>query len=130
MANDRAATEGESADAERDTAAAVEAELSDSQPVETGSAEADADPARRLTWILLCACLLLFIWYVFGDRFTPYTDQARVDGYIIPIVPEVSGIVVKVEVDINQIVSAGAVLIRSEERRVGKECRVRWSPVH
>ena len=24
----------------------------------------------------------------------------------------------------------GAILVRSEERRVGKECRSRWSPYH
>jgi multidrug resistance efflux pump len=116
VADDRSVTEVESANVDRDAAAAVDAKPSDFQPAEAGSAEADADPARRLTWILLCACLLLFIWYVLGDRFTPYTDQARVDGYIIPIVPEVSGIVVKVEVDINEIVSAGDVLIQIDPR--------------
>ena len=25
---------------------------------------------------------------------------------------------------------SGAILLRSEERRVGKECRSRWSPYH
>ena len=28
------------------------------------------------------------------------------------------------------IVGGGIVLLRSEERRVGKECRSRWSPYH
>ena len=28
------------------------------------------------------------------------------------------------------VVGAGLVLTRSEERRVGKECRSRWSPYH
>src|SRR5256885_5446099 len=30
----------------------------------------------------------------------------------------------------SQIVTAGALTPRSEERRVGKECRSRWSPYH
>ena len=30
----------------------------------------------------------------------------------------------------NVILSEGLVLQRSEERRVGKECRSRWSPYH
>src|SRR2546422_8385423 len=42
------------------------------------------------------------------------TDNAQVDGHIIPILPKVGGYVVE----------------RSEERRVGKECRSRWSPYH
>ena len=31
---------------------------------------------------------------------------------------------------VGQAASAGATLLRSEERRVGKECRSRWSPYH
>ena len=31
---------------------------------------------------------------------------------------------------IYQIVGAGTMELRSEERRVGKECRSRWSPYH
>ena len=30
----------------------------------------------------------------------------------------------------NKIVSTGDIVVRSEERRVGKECRSRWSPYH
>jgi multidrug resistance efflux pump len=81
------------------------------------STESDSDPTRRLTSIVLCVCVLLFCWYVIGDRFTPYTDQARVDGYIIPITPEVSGTVVAVNVDINEIVSAGDILVQIDPRQ-------------
>ena len=31
---------------------------------------------------------------------------------------------------VNRIGDADCVLVRSEERRVGKECRSRWSPYH
>ena len=32
--------------------------------------------------------------------------------------------------DLNLTVNGPLVLMRSEERRVGKECRSRWSPYH
>src|SRR5258708_4270545 len=41
---------------------------------------------------------------------------------------QVSGTVAKLNVDFNSRVRKGDV--RSEERRVGKECRSRWSPYH
>ena len=37
----------------------------------------------------------------------------------------------KLHRNIEQVAAAGAQLVvRSEERRVGKECRSRWSPYH
>ena len=42
----------------------------------------------------------------------------------VDISSELSGVVRKVNVDYNSVVK------RSEERRVGKECRSRWSPYH
>src|SRR5256884_2613780 len=51
------------------------------------------------------------------------TDNAQVDGHIIPILPKVGGYVVEVRTDENR-------QVRSEERRVGKECRSRWAPYH
>ena len=35
-----------------------------------------------------------------------------------------------VVITITGIVLVFAILVRSEERRVGKECRSRWSPYH
>ena len=79
------------------------------------------------------------------------TDNAQVDGHIVPILPKVGGYVAEVRVDENHSVRAGDTLVvlddrdfqsrlaqteadlaalRSEERRVGKECRSRWSPYH
>ncbi len=49
------------------------------------------DPVRRLTLIVVCVVIVLFVWYVAADRFAPWTDEARVQGYIVPIVAEVSG---------------------------------------
>lgn len=69
-----------------------------------------ADPVRRFTWTVITAILVLFIWYVAADRVAPWTDQARVEGWIVPITPKVSGKVKKVAVKRNQIVKAGDLL--------------------
>ena len=36
----------------------------------------------------------------------------------------------EINFDKNKIIDEGFALARSEERRVGKECRSRWSPYH
>jgi multidrug resistance efflux pump len=68
------------------------------------------DPVRRYTRILLGVVAFLFIWYVWADRVAPWTDQARVDGFIVAITPKVSGKVKEVNVIQDQLVQAGDVL--------------------
>jgi len=69
-----------------------------------------ADPAKKgVRWIALLIVLSL-VWYLLADRFTPYTQQARVQAFVVPIASEVSGRVTKVHVRNNQDVQAGAVL--------------------
>jgi multidrug resistance efflux pump len=64
----------------------------------------------------LYLCAVLFVWYVASDHYTPYSDQARVDGYVVPIVPEVSGPVVEVAVEFNQLVESGQLLLKIDSR--------------
>jgi len=75
-----------------------------------------ADPVRKLTRIVLGVCVVLFVWYVLADRFTPWTDQARVQGFIVPIAPKVSGRVISVDVKLNQPVTADQVLARIDPK--------------
>ena len=75
-----------------------------------------SDPVRRLTLIVVCVIIVLFVWYVAADRFAPWTDEARVQGYIVPIVAEVSGRVLEVNVDNDQIVKTGEALLRIDPR--------------
>ncbi len=70
------------------------------------------DPVRRMTLIVLAVCVVLFLWYLFADRFTPYTDIARVEAFVVPIVPQVSGKVIKVETGLNQIVKQDQVILQ------------------
>ncbi|MEN4922446.1 HlyD family secretion protein [Achromobacter spanius] len=69
-----------------------------------------ADPARKgVRWVVVVIVLSL-VWYLLADRYTPYTQQARVEAFVVPVASEVSGRVAKVHVRNNQDVPAGAVL--------------------
>lgn len=69
-----------------------------------------ADPAKKgVRWVVVVIVLSL-VWYLLADRFTPYTQQARVEAFVVPVASEVSGRVTKVLVRNNQDVQADAVL--------------------
>jgi multidrug resistance efflux pump len=74
------------------------------------ASEPPADPAKTgIKWVLLLI-LLSLAWYLLADRFTPYTQQARVGAFVIPVASEVAGRVTRVNVRNNQDVKAGDVL--------------------
>lgn len=79
------------------------------QPQESGASPA-ADPVRKWTLIVLALCGVLLVYYVIADRITPYTTQARVNAIVVPIAPQVSGIVTNVAVRSNQFVETGDLL--------------------
>ena len=81
------------------------------------SAKAAMDPVRKWTLIVLGACVVLMFWYLVSDRVTPYTNQARVHALVVPIAPEVSGIVTDVALSNNEIVSAGQELFHIDTNR-------------
>jgi len=78
------------------------------QPTE----DVQQDPVRKITKYILAITALIFIWYIIADRHAPWSDQARVQTYVIPIVPQVSGRVTEVLVKQDQVVKAGDVLFR------------------
>lgn len=57
--------------------------------------------------LVVLLILLSLGWYLFADRYTPYTDQARVQGYVIGVAPKVAGMVTQVWVKNNQDVEEG-----------------------
>lgn len=68
------------------------------------------DPATKgIKWVILIIALSL-AWYVLADRFTPYTQQARVGAFVIPVAAEVAGRVIRVNVRNNQDINIGDVL--------------------
>ena len=58
---------------------------------------------------LIIGLLIVFSlgWYLLADRFTPFTTQARVQGYVVGVAPKVAGLVTEVWVKNNQEVQAG-----------------------
>ena len=74
--------------------------------------KAPMDPVRKWTLIVLGACVVLMFWYLVADRVTPYTNQARVHALVVPIAPQVSGIITDVAVTNNEYVSADQELFR------------------
>jgi multidrug resistance efflux pump len=70
------------------------------------------DPVRRWTVIVLVLMVVLLVWYLQADRFTPYTTQARLHAVVVPIAPLISGLVEEVYVTNNQRVAAGDPLFR------------------
>lgn len=68
------------------------------------------DPAKKGLLVVMFLIILSLAWYLLADRFTPYTQQARVGAFVIPVASEVAGRVVRVNVRNNQDVQAGDVL--------------------
>ena len=84
-------------------------------------AENDAAPSRfagRGRWLALAAVLivgavLIYLWMTAGRV---STDDAQVDGHITQVAPRVGGTVTKVNVQENQYVEAGTVLVELDPR--------------
>ncbi|MGB5468500.1 MAG: HlyD family secretion protein [Sedimenticolaceae bacterium] len=66
-----------------------------------------AAPVKKGTLAIGLVIVLSLTWYLLADRFTPYTSQARVQGYVVGVAPKVAGLVTQVWVENNQEVEAG-----------------------
>lgn len=91
-----------------------ETEIAAEKPAEAVNEAQDKnqDPVKRVTKLVLYVVAFLFVWYVMADRLAPWTDQARIQAYVIPIVPEVSGRIESISVTQNQAVKSGALLLQ------------------
>jgi multidrug resistance efflux pump len=87
-------------------AVTTETSAADSHKPEPGP-----NPVRRFSLIILVILVVLFVWYVAADRVAPWTDQARVNTFVIPITPKISGKVKAVKVKRDQEVHAGDLLV-------------------
>lgn len=93
------------------------AEVADDKPEATDSQDYAADVAGKATvkkggLTIVALIVLSLVWYLLADRFTPYTDQARIEGYVVGVAPQVAGIVTEVWVANNESVEAGDRLFR------------------
>jgi len=80
----------------------------DQEQAEEGKVEGNTAPAsvKKGTVGILLLILLSLAWYLTSDRFTPYTQQARVQGFVIGVAPKVGGAITKVWVKNNETVAA------------------------
>jgi multidrug resistance efflux pump len=97
-------TEGPAETAAQEPGAAAAAE----EPTEK---QGKRDPVRLATLLILALCVFFFGMYVWADRVMPYTDQARISGYAVPIVPQVGGYITSIPVNLHENVQAGQTLV-------------------
>lgn len=80
--------------------------------IEAAPEKPRGDPMRKVILIALILLLVLFVYHVLSDRFTPYSSQARVETFLTQIAPEVAGDVQVVSVKDNGSVRKGDLLFR------------------
>jgi aldehyde dehydrogenase (NAD+) len=73
-------------------------------------------PIALLTYSLLIVSAILLYWYVMADRYTPYTDLARVKEIFIPVTPRVSGYLDKIHVQLHSKVEEGQIIFELDSR--------------
>ncbi|MEP5568310.1 MAG: HlyD family secretion protein [Halioglobus sp.] len=89
----------------------VKAENAEKHEAEASSNDAPQAVKRGGITVGLVIVLSL-VWYLASDRYTPYTTQARVQGYVIGVAPKVSGVITEVYVKNNKRVEAGEALFQ------------------
>ena len=71
----------------------------------------------RATKVILVVIALIFVWYVVSDRLTPFTTSARLQAFVIPIVPDVSGYIQDIPIAKYELAKAGQTLLQIEPQR-------------
>lgn len=82
------------------------------QPDSTEEKKPEKSTVNKGRNIVLGLILFSLLWYLFSDRFTPYTSQARVRGYVVGVAPNVAGLVTDLWVKNNQEVKQGDKLFK------------------
>ncbi len=90
----------------------TEAEIPEAEAGDAVGQESAENTVKRGGLVVASLIILSLCWYLLADRYTPYTDQARVRGYVVGVAPQVAGIVRDVSVKNNQQVEEGDQLFR------------------
>jgi len=79
---------------------------------EEGNSETSSKKSSVSKWtgIVICLCILMLVLHVLSDKYAPYTSNGRINAFVVPIVPQVSGTLTEVDVANNQLVKEDQVL--------------------
>ena len=92
------------------TTADISSDAPDTEEARAPAEEKKRDPMKFWTGLVVGLCIVLFIGHILADKYTPYTNNGRVEAFVVPIVPQVSGPLTRVDVSNNQRVSSGQIL--------------------
>lgn len=86
------------------TEPSAKAEVTTNQNIPDASDKKSVSKGALVIFVLIIA---LLVWNLFADRFTPYTNQARIQGYVVGVAPKVAGVITQVWVTNNIRVEKG-----------------------
>lgn len=73
-------------------------------------------PVTIITLVVLVVSFLFLLWYILSDRHVPYTDQARINGLMVPVTSKVSGYLTSVKVGLHSQVNPGDTLFQIDQK--------------
>ena len=75
------------------------------------------DPIKFWTRTTLIVLVAVFVAHILSDKYVPYTSDARVEAYVVPLSAEVAGRLSEVYVTNNQIVKQGDKLVEIDKQK-------------
>ena len=75
------------------------------------------NPVKFWTRITLGVLIFLFIAHIISDKYVPYTANARVNAYVVPLSADVSGRLSRVYITNNQLVKEGDKLLEIDSEK-------------
>lgn len=86
-------------------------------PKEAAQKPKKRDPIKFWTRSTLILLVALFTAHILSDKYVPYTANARVEAYVVPLAAQVSGQLSKIYVTNNQLVKEGDKLVEVDSAK-------------
>ena len=92
--------------------------MSDTQDKQAMDTPATNTGRSLLTGTTLVLLLIIgtLTWYLLGDRYTPYTQQARIKAFVVGVAPKVAGAITRIWVTNDQQVTKGDPLFQIDRQ--------------